>query len=341
MNNHKVAVLGAGAWGTSLSIALNRAGSNVFLLPKFISERDALIKNKKSAALDLQIPNEIEFGPSFETLKEGTQAFDDMFTTLSSVEAVFWAVPVANTLETAHILKPIIIPSVPVVICSKGFVWDEEDQCGVLLSDAIQRVLPNPTGVLSGPNFAREVAVGMHSASVLSSFDITLCKTVAPMIVSPTFKIYASRDTVGVQVSGALKNVLAIACGMVSGLGLGQNTKAIIFEQGFAEIVAFVQKCGGVVGTLLGVSGIGDVAMTCFSEQSRNTTFGARVARKESVGKLLKEMRVEGADTARAAYAMARRFDLQTPVLDMVYNVVYCEAAPEPSVLSVLNDSFV
>jgi glycerol-3-phosphate dehydrogenase (NAD(P)+) len=335
-----VAVLGAGAWGSSLSIAISRAGNNVTLLPKFEKERAVLLTTRELPQLGVKFPDSVEIGPCFESLREGSKSCAAMSTQLSTVDAIFWAVPVSYTVDTAKMFAPALADSIPIVICSKGFVWDSEQQEGMLLSEAIGRELNNPICVLSGPNFAKEVASGCHTASVLSSLNIGLCRAVGAMILSPTFRIFISRDMAGVQIAGALKNVLAIACGIISGLKLGNNTKAVVFEQGLSEIVAFVQKYGGTMGTLLGLSGIGDLAMTCFSDASRNTTFGIRLAQGESIKKLLAGMRVEGAETVMPAYAIARNLGLNTPVLDMIYNILYCEASIEASIQFALSEIF-
>jgi glycerol-3-phosphate dehydrogenase (NAD(P)+) len=259
-----------------------------------------------------------------------------LFQIISRAEAVFWTIPTLYTESTARAVKTLIHSSIPIVICSKGFVWDQAAQQGRLVSEELQLHFENQLCVLSGPNFAKEVARGDFAASALSSFDLNIGKDIATLISSPSFKVYMNRDAPGTQVAGALKNVLALACGFVSGLDMGQNTRAVIFDQGLAEIIAFVRKCGGAATTLLGLGGIADMSMTCFCDESRNTTFGVRVGQGESVAALSSKIQAEGYSSVKPAYFMARNFGIQTPVIDAVYNVLYCGCSAGPSIRSLL-----
>ncbi|MDR1207953.1 MAG: NAD(P)H-dependent glycerol-3-phosphate dehydrogenase [Holosporales bacterium] len=336
MTNQSVVVLGSGAWGTALGMALYRAGCQVSLLSTFPDERNVLKKTRRNTTLAVDLPPELNIGPCLDGVAEGTEAYDELFQVMSCAEAVFWTIPTPYTESTARAIKTLIHSSVPIVICSKGLVWNESAQQGRLISEELQLHFENQLCVLSGPNFAKEVAHGKFAASALSSFDVNIGKEVAALIGSSSFKIYMNRDVVGTQVAGALKNVLAIACGFVSGLDMGQNTRAVIFDQGLSEIITFVQKCGGIATTLLGLSGIADMSMTCFSDESRNTTFGIGVGRGESIDVLSKKIRAEGFSSVKPAYFMARSFGIQTPVIDAIYNVLHCGCSAGPSIRSLL-----
>jgi glycerol-3-phosphate dehydrogenase (NAD(P)+) len=340
MEGRNVAVLGAGAWGAALSIVLHRAGCRVALFPKFKADQQAMMRSRMHSALGIKLPSEINIAPSFDSLETGCDANNDLFKALVEADAVFWTIPVLYTKEVAQTFRNLIYESIPIVICSKGLVWDAEHTRGRLISDALQEYFQNPLCVLSGPNFAKEVAQGEFTASILSSLDINIGKMIADLVTSPSFKVYLNRDIVSAQVAGALKNVLAIACGMVAGLKMGQNTQSVILSQGFSEIVAFAQKCGGAMPTLLGLSGIGDITMTCFSDTSRNTAFGKQIAQGKSPQTQLQSTCVEGSASSQPAYYMARGFDIQTPILDLVYNVLFCGGAPEPSIHSLLKHCF-
>jgi glycerol-3-phosphate dehydrogenase (NAD(P)+) len=305
-------------------------------LPKFPDEKKALQSARRSEVLNVEFPEKLDIGPCFDRISEGTAAYDELFQVMSGAEAVFWAIPVPYTAATAQELKSLIHHSIPIVICSKGLVWDQSKQQGRLISEELQTVFENQFCALSGPNFANEVARGEFAAATLSSFDVNVGRDVAALINSSSFRVYMNRDVVGTQVAGALKNVLAIACGFISGLDMGQNTKAVIFDLGLSEIIAFVQKCGGAATTLLGLGGIADMSMTCFCDESRNKTFGIRVGQGESIEALSRTIRSEGFYSVRPAYFMARNFGIQTPVIDAVYNVLFCGCAPAPSIRSLL-----
>jgi glycerol-3-phosphate dehydrogenase (NAD(P)+) len=308
----------------------------VSILSRFSEERKALQKTRRNTALAINLPSEVNIGPCFDELREGTPMYDELFQVISGAEAVFWTIPALYTEPTARTLKTVIHNSIPIVICSKGLVWDQSAQQGHLVSEVLQRFFENQLCVLSGPNFAKEVAHGEFAASALSSFDVNVGKEVTSLINSPSFKVHMNRDVIGTQVAGALKNILAIACGFVSGLKMGQNTRAVIFYQGLSEIISFVQKCGGTATTLLGLGGIADMSMTCFSEESRNTTFGVNIGRGESIDAVARKIRAEGYYSVKPAYFMARNFGIQTPVIDTVYNVLHCGCAAGPSVRSLL-----
>lgn len=336
MNQKKVIVLGAGAWGTAISMALQRAGCSVTLIPKFKKEREYLQKNKENIDWlpGVSLSSQIYIGQSLDI-------FDKNFFILNEIQAIFWTIPVQFSLKEALFLQEMLPPSIPIVICSKGLIFSEKTQKGTFLSKAFQEILPNPLCCLSGPNFAREVAENTYTASVISSSDFNIAKSIAQLIHSPKFRIYLSHDIISVQVAGALKNVLALACGIVTGLNLGQNTRAMILSLGFLEICQISQALGGKIETLLGLSGIGDITLTCFSEKSRNTTFGLRIGKGESIQTLIHEKGgiIEGYFTAKPLYFIARNLNLNTPIFDTIYHILYNEADPLESIQKVLESS--
>ncbi|MDR2464385.1 MAG: NAD(P)H-dependent glycerol-3-phosphate dehydrogenase [Holosporales bacterium] len=341
MENKSVVILGAGAWGTALGISFCRARCNVTLLPKFEKEEEILKKKRINNMWlpGVSFPEELTIGPCFDNLKDA-DIHEKISELVNYADAIFVATPSQFMIETIHCFKKLIPQSCPIVICAKGFYLDQERQCGLLLSHAIQEIILNPLCCLSGPNFANEVATGEYSASVLSSVDISLAKTIAQFICSPRFKVFLNRDIIGVQIVGALKNVLAILCGIANGLKMGQNTIAVLFAQGIAEMSLFIRQYGGLESTLLGLV-LGDVAMTCFSENSRNTALGIKIGHDELLQDLLKNTHAEGYMTVKTAYVMSRNLDIQTPVLDTVYNILYCDSTPEISIQSLLDSTLI
>lgn len=315
-----IVVLGAGAWGTAISIALTRAGRKVKLLPKFDYELEHLQNFRENTDWlpEVHIPEEVSFGPCYDDLAA-------LAPVLEQADAVFWVAPVQFSVDISRSLARILPPQCPVVICSKGLVLDEEAKTGKLLSTALSAELQNPLCVLSGPNFAREVARNWFTSAVIASTDSNLADTIACYIKSPRFRPYVSSDMISVQVAGALKNVIAIACGIAAGLELGQNATSALIAMAIAECSKISTRCGGVEETLLGVSGVGDISLTCLSVQSRNTGFGLKIGKGEDVDIVIRNSKhaVEGYYTAKPAYYMSRQLGVHTPVLDAVYHILY------------------
>lgn len=338
MNQKRVFVFGAGAWGTALALALYRAGNEVVLLPKFEAERKSLSEHRENVDWlpGISLPADLIIGPSFDQIKDHPGLFD-------GAQALFWAVPVKFSLAEAHALQDVLPPFVPLTTCSKGLLLAEDPKDDVFLSNAFRKIFSNPLACLSGPNFAREVAEDVYTASVVASPHLGTAKHIAGLLTSLHFKTFVSTDMISLQVAGALKNVLALACGLVMGLGLGQNTRAFLFSQGFTELCQISQKLGGHLETILGLSGIGDVALTCFSEKSRNTTFGLKLGSGTPLATLWNEKGgvAEGAFTAKPAYLLARRLGVNTPLFDAVYRILHEEFPPLQALQSVMEDSFI
>jgi glycerol-3-phosphate dehydrogenase (NAD(P)+) len=188
--------------------------------------------------------------------------------------------------------------------------------------------LPNPLAVLSGPTFAHEVAKSLPTALVLASADETLAKNLCAALSTPTLRPYSSTDVVGVEVGGAIKNVLAIACGIVMGKGLGENARAALIARGLAEMLRLALALGGKTETLMGLSGLGDLVLTCSSLQSRNMSLGYALGQGRRLPDILAERHsvAEGVSTAKAAIALARSRNIEMPLCEAVYAILH-EAA--------------
>jgi glycerol-3-phosphate dehydrogenase (NAD(P)+) len=233
---------------------------------------------------------------------------------LAGADAVLLVVP-AQAVRIATAALPPLTPDVPVVICAKGI----ERESGRFLSDVVAEVRPGAAvAVLSGPSFAADVARGLPTAVALAAPDPAAAEALAAALTGPTFRVYHGTDVRGVEIGGAAKNVLAIACGAVSGRGLGESARAALTARGFAELMRFAAAYGARPETLMGLSGLGDVVLSCASAQSRNFAFGERLGRgipaQEAAGGKL----VEGAFTASVLVALAQARGIEMPIAEAV-----------------------
>jgi glycerol-3-phosphate dehydrogenase (NAD(P)+) len=212
-----------------------------------------------------------------------------------------------------------VLPRAPLVICAKGI----ERETGLFLSDAVARVHPGaPVAILSGPSFAHDVARGLPTAVTLAAHDRELACDLAAALSGPALRVYHGTDVRGVEIGGAAKNVLAIACGAVVGRGLGESAKAALMARGFAELLRFAAAHGARPETLMGLSGLGDVVLTCGSAQSRNFAFGERIGRGASIDEAAGGKLVEGAATADALMRLARERGVDMPIAEAVQGVL-------------------
>ena len=255
---------------------------------------------------------------------------------LAGADALILALPAQAVREVLAALAPVIRPRQPVIICAKGI----EQETGRFLAEVVAEVLPMAEPmVLSGPSFAADVMQGLPTAVVMAAATLQQASDWAQALSLPQFRIYASDDVTGVEIGGALKNVLAIACGIADGRGLGDSARAALTTRGFAELTRFAAKLGGRRETLMGLSGLGDLLLTCSSPQSRNYSFGRAIGVGVSVAAALAQARgvVEGAFTVKIAHALARRHGVDMPIVDAVHAVVDEGAAPEEEIARLLS----
>jgi len=237
--------------------------------------------------------------------------------TVAAVDALLLVTPAQHVRTACRALAPVLHRSVPVVICAKGIELDT----GCLMTEAARAELPDqPLAVLSGPTFAAEVARGLPTAVTLAAHDQSLGMALVEAIGGRAFRPYYSDDMVGAQVGGAVKNVLAIACGVVEGRRLGDNARAALITRGLAEITRLAGALGGRAETLMGLSGLGDLTLTCSSLQSRNMSLGADLGRGRTLAEILGERRsvAEGVYTARAVVDLAGRRGVDMPIATAV-----------------------
>ena len=291
----RLAVLGAGAWGTALAHVARSAGHEVHVWCRA--------------------------EPALEPLRGS--------------EAAILAVPAQGVRKVLSGLKTIVTNSIPLIIAAKGI----EQGSGLFMNEVVAELLPEAQPmVLSGPSFAADVMKGLPTAVVLAAAELSAARRWAEALSVPAFRIYASDDVKGVEIGGALKNVLAIACGISDGRGLGDSARAALTTRGFAELTRFAARLGAKPETLMGLSGLGDLLLTCSSRQSRNYSFGFAVGEGKSVAEALALSKgvVEGAATVRIAQRIAHRLGLDMPIVDAVHAIVDENAAPAQEIARLL-----
>lgn len=300
-------ILGAGAWGTALAILLQRGGHKVTLWGHNPDHLDALRSGKNDRYLPgVPLPNDW-------CLEK------DLAASIVAADGIIVAVPSKAFRDVTKVLANYdgILVSV-----TKGIEHQTGlTMCGVLSANAPKAKL----AALSGPSLALEVARGIPTAIVAASEDQSVAKAVQQLFHCPTFRVYTSTDLNGVELGGALKNVIAIAAGVCDGLGFGDNSKASLVTRGIVEMRALGMACGAQFETFAGLSGMGDLMATCFSKLSRNRGFGERVGRGEKPDAILASTAsvAEGFPTARSAHELGRKLGISTPIIDEVYAMLY------------------
>ena len=319
----KAGVIGAGAWGTALAQVCARAGLAVTLWAREAEVAAAINETAENA---LFLPG-IKLDPA---VRATTDPAD-----LGEADLVLAVAPAQHLRGSLALFAPHLAPGVPVVLCAKGV----EAGSLKLMSQVLAEVLPGAApAVLSGPSFAHEVARGLPTAVTLAANDPRLAEALAKRIATPTFRPYVSGDMVGAEAGGAVKNVLAIGCGIVEGRGLGRSAHAALITRGFAELTRLAVALGGQAETVAGLCGLGDLVLTCSSHDSRNFSVGLALGGGRSLAEALagKASVAEGVATAPAVRALAARLGIQTPICDAVAAILAGETAVDPAIAALL-----
>lgn len=306
-----VTVLGAGSWGTALAIQLARNGQQVNLWGHRAEHIEALIAERENKP----------YLPGI-SLSENIKPIASLGLCLENTQAVLIAIPSKIFRELLQSIKPFLDPGVSVFWASKGF----EIETGKLLHELVCEELPgHHYGVVSGPTFAREVATGLPTAITCAGDDQSATTQFASLLHGNRFRCYTSEDVVGVELGGALKNILAIAVGAADGLGFGANTRAALITRGLSEEMRLGECLGARQETLMGLAGLGDLLLTCTDDQSRNRRFGLAIGRGATVDQAEKEVgqTVEGLPAAKAIHRIAHKLKLELPIMEQVYHVLY------------------
>ena len=320
--NH-IAVLGAGAWGTALALTCARAGRRVTLWEHDAANAEALKKKRESLFL-----------PGIE-LHERIATADDL-AEAAHAEAILLAVPAQAVRTVAKALAPSLAKGTPIIVCAKGIERGSKKFMTEVIADCAAKAEP---AILSGPSFAADVARGMPTAVTLAAADGKLASELAQAVGSAAFRPYHSSDVRGVEIGGAAKNVLAIAAGVVTGRGLGASALAALTTRGFAELVRFGKAYGARPETMMGLSGLGDLLLTCSSPQSRNFTFGIKLGRGEPRDSIHAGL-AEGVFTAPVLLEMAHDRSIDMPISAAVAALLTGKATIDAAIESLLTRPF-
>lgn len=321
----KIAVIGAGSWGTTVA-ALAARRQPVTLWARRSDLADAINSGENSDYLaGFQLPY-------------GLRASTDLERTVSGVEAIVMAVPSHGYRTVLNDLAAFIPDNTPILSLTKGI----EQESLKRMSEVTSEVLPThdsaKIGVLTGPNLAKEIMQGQPAATVIAMEDLDVAGDLQKAFMDPTFRVYTNQDVVGCETAGALKNVMAIAAGMARGLGLGDNTLAALITRAIAELTRLGETLGGKPTTFAGLAGVGDLIATCMSSQSRNHRVGVELAKGRSLDEIIEEMRMvaEGVKTTRAVLDLASQVGIETPIAEQVGQVLYNGAHPREAVLALM-----
>lgn len=304
----KIFVLGSGAWGTALAQLLCRNGHDVTLWNKSISRVEEMARTRQNPRLKGIVLHE-------------QMKFTAQLSCAETAEMVVFAVPSFAIRQTAEAVKPYLRKDAVLVSVTKGI---EADTC-LRMSQIIEEVTSMTVAALSGPSHAEEVSVGIPTGCVAACSDMDTAELVQSVFMNDSFRVYASSDVVGVELSAALKNVIALCAGISDGLGLGDNTKALLVTRGLTELARLGVAMGGHPGTFAGLAGVGDMIVTCTSMHSRNRQAGILIGQGLGVSEAMDKVGavVEGYYAANSAYQLARKVGIEMPITQEAYSVLY------------------
>lgn len=330
VSSQKAAVIGGGSWGTALAIVLARKQTPVSLWvhdPE-LCQRIAATRENPTYLSGIVLPESIH----------PTHCMDEA---LAGAALVLTVMPSHTCRTVLGQMIELLQPQTMLLSATKGL----EDQTLMRMSEVIADVLrprfEPRIGVLSGPSFAREVAQGDPTAIVVASSDDDLAHAAQVAMSGPTFRVYTSTDVVGVELAASLKNVIAIAAGICTGLGLGSNSVAALISRGLAEMSRLACACGGQAETMAGLAGLGDLVLTCTGGLSRNRSVGEALGRGETLARILGSMKMvaEGVKTTAAALELARRHHVELPITEQMYRVLFEDRSPREAIRELMERS--
>ena len=324
----KVTVIGSGSWGTALAVMLAKNDHDVMIWSRRQDAVDELLVDRKN---ERYLPGIV--------IPENIKATTDREAAVEGAEIIILAVPSRAVAETVRDFSPYLKPSQILVNVAKGL----EPGTLLCLSDVIEREAPQcKVCVLSGPSHAEEVARGIPTTCLITCEEEEVAKVVQEEFANPRFRLYTNTDMIGVEIGAALKNVMALAAGMSDGLGFGDNTKAALMTRGMAEMKRLGIAMGGKPETFAGLSGIGDLIVTCTSMHSRNRRAGILLGQGKSLQETLDEVKmvVEGVNTVQAACALAERYHVSMPITQTIFKVLFEGKNVEDAVLELMTREF-
>ena len=307
----KTAVIGSGSWGTAIALLLASKGYDVYLWSWIQEETDRLNRDRENK----------EFLPGI-SFPDNITCTHDIGKCVCDAELIITAAPSPATRNTAKQLSPYVKKGQKLLNISKGL----EEQTLMRLSEVYKEEIPQAViSVMSGPSHAEEVSKNLPTTNVIASESIETAKAIQDIMMKDTFRVYTSEDMVGIELGGSLKNVIALCAGICDGVGYGDNTKAALMTRGLAEMTRLGVKMGADAATFMGLSGMGDLIVTCTSMHSRNRRAGILLGKGNSLEETLKEvhMVVEGVNTAVSAYKLAQKYDVEMPIVNEAYSILY------------------
>lgn len=324
----KISVIGGGAWGTALAAMISKSGRETLLWAR---EEDVVTSINQGHENKDFLPG-VSLPPALKATGDMARA--------AQADIILIVVPAQFVRVVALDLKPHLEESTPVILCAKGI----EQSSGKLMSELVNEILPkSPLVVLSGPTFAREVAAGLPSAVTIASKYQQIARNIAETLGQPTFRPYLSRDVIGAEIGGAVKNVLAVACGIVAGLELGEDARAALITRGFAEMVRFGETFGAKRDTMMGLCGLGDLILTCSSPQSRNMSLGMALGQGKNIDDIMagRKTVAEGYYTASILANIAARENIDMPIAGAVNQILHHGANVMETVRDLMNRPYV
>lgn len=327
VNDVNIGVLGAGSWGTALANLLGLKGFKVdlWVFEKEVKEQiDAFRENKV-------------FLPGF-SLSANLFPSNDIAGVVSEKDLVLIVVPSHVMRETAQKVSGLLSKDTVIVSASKGIENKTHLTMSAVLKESLPEIPEDSFTVLSGPSFALEVARKLPTVVTVASIDKKLAGFVQNVFATPYFRVYTNNDMIGVELGGAVKNVIAIAAGIIDGLGLGLNTRAALITRGLTEIRRLGLKLGANPRTFAGLAGIGDLLLTCTGDLSRNHTVGKKIGEGRKLNDILSEMRMvaEGIKTAKSVYNMSLKLGVEMPISHEIYHILYDDVSPQDALLRLM-----
>ena len=322
----RVAVIGAGAWGTALAMALARKGGHTIRL---WANEPEVVESIATRRVNQRFLPGFEIPPSVEPTHELNAA-------LTGAEIVVSVMPSQHCRALFERMAPQLDPQTLLVSCTKGLESGTLLRMSEVISDVFRkRKFTARVGAISGPSFAKEVARGDPTAVTVASDDAKLSRVVQNAFNSSRFRVYTNDDVIGVELGGALKNIVAIAAGVCDGLGLGHNSVAALITRGLAEIARLVVACGGRLDTMAGLAGLGDLVLTCTGDLSRNRSVGVELGRGRKLPDIIAGMHgavAEGVFTTKAAVGLARKKNVEMPITEQMFAILEQGRAPQQAI---------
>lgn len=317
-----IAIIGSGSWGTALAIHLAKNGHNVKVW-SFMQEEADLINNERKCKF---LPQAV--------VPEGVYCSTDFKEVIDGTEMILIVTPSKFVRDTIKKFKN-YVTNQAIIICSKGF----EEGTLYSLDEVVREELPNSkVAGLSGPSHAEEVSIGIPTALVVASKDENLLDSVSETFMSNTLRIYKSYDIKGAELGGALKNIIAFCAGVITGLNLGDNSFAALLTRGLSEMAKLTVKMGGDASTIYGLTGLGDLIVTCMSNHSRNRRAGIMIGQGKTIDEARQEigMVIESIDNIKIAYELSKKYNVEMPIVNSVYNVLFGELEPKEAVIKLM-----